>query len=110
MIVQKKYKGYTEGAAGNVRRPSFSQNYEHYCNQRQRRRKRIHRLGFEFLLLVSVIIAILFLSDKLKPSEVWATPDKQAGEITFTDILGNQNEKEPAFRKSQKKRQNRLAG
>ncbi len=83
--------------------PSFSQNYEHYCNQRQRRRKQIHRLGFEFLLLVSVIIAILFLSDKLKPSEVWATPDKQAGEITFTDILGNQNEKEPAFRKSQKK-------
>lgn len=83
--------------------PSFSQRYECYCNQKQRRKKRLHRLAFEFLLLVSVIIAIVFLSDRLSPSKVWATPEKEMGEVTFGDILGEQPEKEPGFRKSQKK-------
>ena len=83
--------------------PSFSQRYECYCNQRQSRKKRMHRLAFEFLLLVSVIIAIVFLSDRLSPAMVWATPGKGTGEMTFGDILGDQPEKEPVFRKSQKK-------
>lgn len=56
--------------------PSFSQRYECYCNQRQSRKKRMHRLAFEFLLLVSVIIAIVFLSDRLSPAMVWATDRK----------------------------------
>lgn len=63
----------------------------------------MRRLACEFVLLLSVIIAIVFLSDRLSPSEVWATPEKDSEEMTFEDIVGSQPEEEPVSRRSQKK-------
>lgn len=67
--------------------PSFSQRYECYCNQRQRRKKRMHRLAFEFLLLVSVIIAIVLLSDRLSVQGVGNTGKRDGGDY-FRGYLG----------------------
>lgn len=66
--------------------PSFSQKYENYCNQRQRRKKRVRRLACELAALICMITAVFFLSDRLFTAQVWATPEKSLEEIGLEEI------------------------
>lgn len=78
--------------------PSFSQRYENYCNQRQRRRRRTCRLACTFSVLVFVISAAVILSDGMFVSKVWATPEKSIEEletaIAYDEIINDAPEEE----------------
>lgn len=73
---------------------SFSQKYSDYCELRKKRKKRMHKLAVAAVLAVGVAALAFFLSDRLLPIEVWATPEKDIVELDLDEKAEEQTVQE----------------